>query len=499
MTETLLLALDQGTTSTRAALYGPDGRERAAAGRPLVQNYPADGWVEHDPEEILAASVAVIREVLERARGPVAALGLTNQRQTTVVWNRDTGRAVAPAIVWQDRRTAAECARLEAAGAGPEVRRKTTLPLDPFLSATKIAWLLDHVEGARAAAEAGRLAFGTIDSWLVWRLTGGRVHATDATNAACTSLYDLERGCWDQDLCALFRVPPALLPEVRDTAGDYGTTDPGLIGASLPIGACAGDQQAALMGQGCVRAGEIKCTYGTGAFMLMHTGETLVRSGSGLLSGYAARLGGRNTYAVEGSVFIAGAAVQWVAEAFAIEGGPAGVERLARDARPDHGVVLVPAFTGLGAPWWDSAARGALLGMTRDTGLPEISAAAIDSAAHQTGDILEAMRADFPDCLPPGAGLRIDGGMASSRAFAQRLADVTGVAVDRADYTETTALGAAMFAGLGVGVFESVEAASALRPRTERFTPALPPAARQALRARWLEAVGRVVSRQAQA
>ncbi|MDP8916942.1 MAG: glycerol kinase GlpK [Pseudomonadota bacterium] len=501
MTETLLLALDQGTTSTRAALYGLDGRERAAAGRPLVQHYPADGWVEHDPEEIAAASIAVIREVLERAKGDalgaVAALGLTNQRQTTIVWDRDTGRAIAPAIVWQDRRTAAECARLAAAGAEPEIRRKTTLPLDPYFSATKIAWLLDHVEGARPAAEAGRLAFGTVDAWLVWRLTGGQVHATDATNAACTSLYDLERGGWDEGLCRLFRVPASLLPEVRATADDYGLGDAGLLGTSLPIRACVGDQQAALMGQGCVRAGEIKCTYGTGAFMLLHTGEALVRSSSGLLSGHAARLAGRDTYAVEGSVFIAGAAVQWAAEAFGVEGGPAGVERLARGAREDHAVVLVPAFTGLGAPWWDSGARGALVGMTRDTGLAEIAAAAIDSAAHQTGDILEAMRADFPDCLPPGAGLRIDGGMASSPAFAQRLADLTGVPVDRADYTETTALGAAMFAGLGAGVFETVEAASALRPQTERFTPALPADQRQAARGRWLEAVGRVVSRQA--
>ena len=499
MSETFLLAVDQGTTSTRAALYGLDGRERAAASRPLRQHYPADGWVEHDPEEILACVVAVIREVLERAPGTVAALGITNPRQTTVVWDRETGRPIARAIVWQDRRTAAECARLAAAGAEAEVRRKTTLPLDPFFSAGKIAWLLDHTEGARSQAEAGRLAFGTIDTWLVWRLTGGRVHATDPTNAACTSLYDLERGRWDEGLCELFRVPAGLLPEVRATADDSGVSDPELLGFAVPIRACVGDQQGALMGQGCVRAGEIKCTYGTGAFMLLHTGETLVRSSAGLLSGYAARLGSRDTYAVEGSVFIAGAAVQWVAEAFGVEGGPKGVERLARGAREDHGVVLVPAFTGLGAPWWDSGARGALVGMTRDTGLAEIAAAAIDSAAHQTGDILEAMRADFPDCLPPGAWLRIDGGMASSAAFAQRLADLTGVPVDRADYTETTALGAAMYAGLGAGLFDSPEAASALRPETERFTPALSQEGRRAARSRWLEAVGRVVNGQAQA
>lgn len=494
MTDTLLLALDQGTTSTRAALYDPGGRELATANRPLAQHYPADGWVEHDAEEIVADSVVVLREMLERAAAPVAALGVTNQRQTTVVWDRDTGRAVAPAIVWQDRRTAPECARLAAEGAGAEISRKTTLPLDPYFSATKIAWLLDHVDGARAAADAGRLAFGTVDAWLIWRLTGGRVHATDPTNAGCTSLYDLEKGRWDDGLCDLFRVPKSLLPEVRDTAGDFGTTEAGLLGRALPIRGCVGDQQAALLGQGCVRAGEIKCTYGTGAFLLMHTGDTLVRSTRGLLSGVAARVDARAGYAVEGSVFIAGAAVQWVAEAFGVTGGPAGVERLAQGAGDEHGVVLVPAFTGLGAPWWDSGARGALLGMTRDTGLAEIAAAAIDSAAHQTGDVLDAMRTDFPDCLPDGAGLRIDGGMATSASFAQRLADLTGVAVDRADYTEATALGAAMFAGVGVGLFESVEVASRLRPDVERFMPALSVARRATARARWLDALGRVVS-----
>jgi glycerol kinase len=499
MTDTLLLALDQGTTSTRAALYDLSGREVGSASRPLAQHYPVDGWVEHDPEEILSASVAVLREVLDQATAPVAALGVTNQRQTTVVWDRETGRAIAPAIVWQDRRTAPECERLVAQGAAAVVARKTTLPLDPYFSATKIAWLLDHTPGARARAEAGRLAFGTIDTWVIWRLTGGRAHATDPTNAGCTLLYDLERGGWDEALCSLFGVPMSLLPEVRDTAGDFGLTLTELLGREIPIRGCVGDQQGALAGQGCVRAGEIKCTYGTGAFLLMHTGERLVRSTNGLLSGYAARVAGRDTYAVEGSVFIAGAAVQWVAEAFGVEGGPAGVERLARAARDDHAVMLVPAFTGLGAPWWDSAARGALFGMTRDTGLAEIAAAAIDSAAHQTGDVLEAMRGDFPECLPEGAALRIDGGMATSAAFAQRLADLTGVAVDRADYTEATALGAAMIAGVGAGVFPSLEAAAALRPKTERFTPALSPERRQAARARWLDAVGRVVGPTAKA
>lgn len=497
MPDSLLLALDQGTTSTRAVLYGLDGRERAAASRPLAQAYPADGWVEHDPEEIVAAAVATMREAAGRVGDgeAIAALGVTNQRQTVVVWDRRTGRAIAPAIVWQDRRTAAACARLAEAGALAEVGAKTGLPLDPYFSAGKIAWLLDSVEGARAAAEAGRLLCGTIDSWLVWRLTGGRVHATDPTNAGCTSLMDLERQTWDDGLCAVFDVPRAILPEIRDTAGDYGATDAAVLGRSIPIRACVGDQQAALMGQGCVRPGEMKATYGTGAFLLMHTGEAAVRSASGLLPGVASRVGGRTTYCVEGSIFNAGAAVQWVAEGFGVAGGPSAVERLAAEAREGHGVVLVPGFTGLGAPWWDSSARGALLGLTRDSGLAEIAAAAINAAGHQTGDVVEAMRRDFPDALGPGAVLRIDGGMTASDRVAQRLADLTGVAVDRADYAEATALGAAMLAGVGAKLLGDVESAARLRPEARRFDPRMSDADRASARARWLDAIGRVVSR----
>jgi glycerol kinase len=492
MSEPYLLALDQGTTSTRAVLFGSDGRERAAASRPLLQSYPADGWVEHDPEAIFTDSRAVLEEALARADGPVAALGVTNQRETAVVWDRTTGRAIAPAIVWQDRRTADVCERLKADGLEPEIARKTGLRLDPYFSATKWAWLLDRTEGARAAAEAGRLLCGTVDSWVLWRLTEGRVHATDATNASRTLLFDLERGGWDSELCRVFGVPEAMLPEVRDTAGDFGWTDLG--GRRRAICGVAGDQQAALTGQGCVAAGGLKATFGTGAFVLLHTGDAVVRSGAGLLSSVAARIGGTTTYCVEGSVFNAGTAVQWAGELLGLD-GPAAVERLAASARTDHGVTVVPAFTGLGAPWWDSDARGAAFGLTRDTGPAELAAAAIDSAAHQMGDLLEAMRADFPAGLD---ALRIDGGMAGSRHFAQRLADLTGVAVERADYTEATALGAALFAGVGAGLW-NLETAARLRPEAERFEPVLDASARNAWRARWLDAVGRVVDPAARA
>ena len=490
MSEPLLLALDQGTTSTRAVLYGLDGRERASAQRPLRQSYPADGWVEHDAEAIFQDSVAVLREVLGRAEGPVAALGIANQRETSIVWDRETGRAIAPAIVWQDRRTADVCERLKSEGLEPEIARKAGLRLDPYFSATKWAWLLDRTEGARAAAEAGRLLCGTVDSWLVWRLTGGRVHATDATNASRTLLLDLEQGRWDAELCRVFDVPEAMLPEVRDTAESFGEIDSGVLGRALPIRAVAGDQQAALLGQGCIAAGGLKATFGTGAFVLLHTGEAVVRSGASLLSSVAAQVGGRRSYCLEGSVFNAGSAVQWAAELLGLEDGPAGVERLAAQARTDHEVVLAPAFTGLGAPWWDSDARGAVLGLTRDSGRAEIAAASIDAAAHGMGDLLEVMAAEAN-----GHGtLRIDGGMAGSRRFAQRLADITGAEVERSDTTEATAWGAALFAAVGAGLLD-MPGAAALRPGAELFTPEAPPDERAPARTRWREAVGRVVTR----
>lgn len=496
MTEPLLLALDQGTTSTRAILFDAKGRELVTATRPLRQSYPADGWVEHDADEIFQSSVAVAREALERSGQPlsmVAALGITNQRETVVVWDRDTGRAIAPAIVWQDRRTAPACDALRDQGVEPEITEATGLLLDPYFSGTKIAWLLDNVAGAREAAGAGRLLAGTIDAWVIWNLTGGRVYATDATNASRTLLFDIERQRWDERLAALLGVPLALLPDVRDCAGDYGETEPALLGAALPIRGVAGDQQAALMGQGCIRPGEMKATYGTGCFLLLNTGAERPRSVSRLLTTVAARVEGRVTYALEGSIFIAGAAIQWVNEQLGVVGGPATVEALAGTAKADHGVIFVPAFTGLGAPHWAAETRGAVFGLTRDTGLAEIAAAAFDAAAWQTADLIDAMRADCPAAFGTGAVLRIDGGMAGSSRFPRSLADLTGFPVARAHYGETTALGAALFAGLGAGVYGSIDEAARSRPRAEEIAPSADPASRETARDRWRAAIRRLV------
>ena len=497
MAEPLILALDEGTTSTRAILFDAHGQALAEAGRPIRQSYPADGWVEHDAEEIFEASVAVLREVVEKAGRPlaeVAALGITNQRETVVVWDRATGRPIHPAIVWQDRRTARTCERLRQDGHEPQVAAQTGLLLDPYFSGTKLAWLLDRVEGARARAEAGELLAGTIDAWLIWKLTGGRTHATDATNASRTLLFDLRAQAWSEEMGALLNVPLSILPQVLDCADDYGETLPELLGRAVPIRGVAGDQQAALMGQGCVRRGEMKATYGTGCFLLLNTGEAAPLSGARLLTTVAARVAGRATFALEGAIFVAGAAIQWINEGLGVAGGPQAVEQLAAEARPDHGVVLVPAFTGLGAPWWDPNARGALFGLTRDAGLPEIAQACFDACALQSRDLIEAMRADAPEAFHGGVELRIDGGMSRSPAFAQRLADLTGVGVARAAYQETTALGAALFAGLGAGVHPDLETAARARPRTEDFAPRLDLGAREAAYARWLDAVARVRS-----
>jgi glycerol kinase len=491
----LLLALDQGTTSTRAILFDVGGQALAEAGRPLKQAYPQDGWVEHDAEEIFDASVAVLREAVQKAARrmeEVAAVGITNQRETVVVWEKATGRPIHPAIVWQDRRTADACERLRKAGKEARVTEVTGLLLDPYFSGTKIAWLLDHVAGAREAARRGELLAGTIDSWVIWKLTGGRVHATDATNASRTLLFDLRAQRWSEEMCELIEVPMGLLPEVRDCAGDFGDTEAAILGRAVPIRGVAGDQQAALMGQGCIRPGEMKATYGTGCFMLINTGETAPPSRSRLLTTVAARVAGKTTYALEGAIFIAGAAIQWVEEGLGVKGGPREVERLAASARADHGVVLVPAFTGLGAPWWDAGARGALFGLTRDAGLPEIAHAVFDASALQTRDLIEAMRADAPEAFAGKVELRIDGGMSRSAWFAQRLADLTGVGVCRATYQETTALGAALFAGVGAGVFSELAEAAGSRPTTEAYSPQMDSRRREAAYARWLDAVARV-------
>ena len=494
MAEPMLVALDQGTTSTRAILFDRRGKPILTASRPLKQSYPADGWVEHDAEEIYASSIDVLREVCAGAGDiqDVAAIGITNQRETVVVWDKTTGRPIHSAIVWQDRRTAEACLRLS--GAEDEVTSVTGLLLDPYFSATKIAWILDHVAGARARAERGELLCGTMDTWLVWRLTGGDVHATDATNASRTLLFDIERQVWSPKMLALFAVPEALLPEVKDTADDYGATTADLLGRPISIRAVVGDQQGALMGQGCIAAGQMKATYGTGCFMLLHTGDTRPVSRSRLLATVAARVAGQTTYALEGSIFVAGAAVQWIGEGLGVAGGPQAAEALARKARAGHGVVVVPAFTGLGAPWWDAEARGAVFGLTRDAGLPEIAQATFDAAAMQTRDLIEAMRADAPHAMGAGSELRIDGGMAASAWFSQRLADLAGRSVCRVSYQETTALGAAMFAGLGAGVFASIEEAAAIRPSAETLVPTMDNHLREAAYARWLDALARVRS-----
>ena len=495
MGEPLLLALDQGTTSTRAVLFDLSGRALRSASWPLRQSYPADGWVEHDAEEIFEAAVTVLRETVKtsgRSPADIAALGITNQRETTIVWDKTSGRPIHPAIVWQDRRTADLCDTLRSQGSEPEVARTTGLLLDPYFSATKIAWILDAVSGARERAEAGDLLCGTVDTWLIWKLTGGAVHATDATNASRTLLYDLRAQDWSSAMLKLFQVPRALLPEVRDCADDYGRMTADVLGFELPIRGVAGDQQAALMGQGCVRPGEMKATYGTGCFMLVHTGDEPAVSNSRLLTTVAARLSGRSTFALEGSIFMAGAAIQWLGQELGVEGGPAAAEALARSARPGHEVSVVPAFTGLGAPWWDADARGAVLGLTRDSGLAEIAAATFDACALQTRDLVEAMRKDAPQAFGAGVELRIDGGMSQSAWFCARLADLVGIPVCPAEDHEMTALGAALFAGMGAGLFQSQAEAAERRPAAQRHQPSLAEDERQMAYARWLAAVARI-------
>ena len=495
MGDPLILALDQGTTSTRAILFAADGRALAEAGSPLEQHYPRDGWVEHDAEEIFAESVKALRAVMDKAGrslSDVAAIGVTNQRETIVLWDRTTGKPVHRAIVWQDRRTEPACLALRNAGKEARVTELTGLLLDPYFSGTKLGWLLDHVPGARAAAERGELLAGTIDSWVIWKLTGGRVHATDATNASRTLLYDIRAGEWSTEMGEMLGVPLNILPQVRDCTGDFGETDAPILGRAIPIRGVAGDQQAALMGQGCIHPGEMKATYGTGCFMLLNTGEAAPISQARLLTTVAAQVNGRTTYALEGAIFIAGAAIQWLGEGLGVQGGPKAAEALAAGARDDLGVVLVPAFTGLGAPWWDANARGGIFGLTRDAGLAEIARAAFDAAALQTRDLIEAMRADAPHAFKGEVELRMDGGMARSAWFSQRLSDLTGVGVCRATFEETTALGAALFAGVGAGVYRDVEEAAAARPKTESYRPAMADDPRERAYARWLDAVNRV-------
>jgi glycerol kinase len=485
-----LLAIDQGTTSTRAILFDAALAPVATAQQEFGQIYPAPGLVEHDPEEIWSSVVATVRAAMAKAGAAapdVAAIGITNQRETAIVWDRTTGRPIHNAIVWQDRRTADMCTALRQAGHEPLIAQRTGLLLDPYFSATKIAWLLDHVEGAREAAQAGRLAFGTVDAFLLWRLTGGKVHATDATNAARTLLLDITKGQWDAELCEIFGVPQALLPEVRDSAGDFGATD--LFGGSIRILGIAGDQQAATVGQGCFEPGMMKSTYGTGCFALLNTGDAPVHSRNRLLTTIAYQLSGRRTYALEGAIFIAGAAVQWLRDALKVIGSAPDVNALAQAADPLEQVYFVPAFVGLGAPWWDAQARGAMYGLTRKSGVAEIACATLEAVGYQTRDLLEAMRADWPAARD--TVLRVDGGMTASDVTMQFLADVLAAPVDRPVVMETTALGAAYLAGLAAGVCPDLAGFAARWKCERRFMPRMDEATRARKWAGWQEAVRR--------
>ena len=444
---THLLAIDQGTTSTRAIVFAADLSIVAQDQREFPQHYPRSGWVEHDPEDLWSTTVETVRGAMAKAgvsAAEIAAIGITNQRETTVVWDRATGRAIHNAIVWQDRRTAEACAQLKAEGHEAAVAAKTGLILDPYFSATKIGFILDRVDGARARAEAGELAFGTVDSFLLWRLTGGKVHATDATNAARTLLCDIRTGAWDDGLCRLFRVPRPMLPEIRDSAADFGTTLPDLFGGPIRIAGIAGDQQAATVGQACFAPGMMKSTYGTGAFALLNTGDAPVASKNRLLTTIAYQLAGKRTYALEGAIFVAGAAVQWLRDGLGIIETARDTAELAAAADPAQQVYLVPAFTGLGAPWWDPDARGAMFGLTRATGRKELARAALESVGYQTRDLLDAMRGDWPEAAGAETVLRVDGGMVANDWTLQFLADVLDAPVDRPVVLVTTALGAAL-------------------------------------------------------
>ncbi len=486
-----LLALDQGTTSSRAVLFDRRGRILAMAQREIRQYFPRPGWVEHDPREIWTSQLDTARAALKRSglrAADIAAIGITNQRETTVLWDRATGRPLHRAIVWQDRRTADLCEALKRRRYEPEFARKTGLLLDPYFAGTKLAWLLDHVPGAREAAQAGRLAFGTVDTWLVWNLTGGRLHITDASNASRTLLFNIRAGDWDDDLLRALRVPRAVLPEVRDSSAVYGSSAMHLLGAEVPIAGMAGDQQAALFGHLGIRPGVVKNTYGTGCFMLLNTGARPVRSRRRLLTTVAWRIGGRLTYALEGSVFVAGAAVQWLRDGLGLIGDSAAVESLARSVPDNGGVYLVPAFAGLGAPHWDPYARGTILGLTRGSRAGHLARATLESMAHQTADLLEAMRSDAG---VPLRELRVDGGASANKLLMQVQADLLRVPIVRPAVTETTALGAAFLAGLAVGFWRDLRALQALRRGERRFLPRAPAARMRAERRQWGRAVER--------
>jgi len=485
-----VLAIDQGTTSSRAILFDRRGRPVASAQQEFRQHFPHPGWVEHDPRDLWDTSRGAALAALRKAgagRGDVAAVGIANQRETTLVWERATGRPIHRAIVWQDRRTAGACASLERAGLGPLFRRRTGLLLDPYFSGTKLAWILDHVPGARRRAARGELAFGTVDTWLLWRLTGGRVHATDASNASRTLLAGLATGAWDGELARALRVPAEVLPEIRPSSGVFGEIDGIAALRGVPVAGIAGDQQAALFGQGCFRSGMAKNTYGTGCFMLMNTGSRPVASRHRLLATIAWRIGGRTEYALEGSVFVGGAVVQWLRDGLGLISRSSDVEALAARVPDNGGVVIVPAFAGLGAPHWDPAARGAIVGVTRGTTAAHLARAALESIAFQTADLIGAMEADSGRRIRE---LRVDGGASVNNALMQFQSELIRTAVVRPRVTETTALGAAALAGLAVGFWRDLSEVAGLAGRDRTFRPRMPRAALRGLRAGWARAVG---------
>ncbi len=494
-----ILVIDQGTTSTRAIVFGADATPVAMAQREFPQIFPREGWVEHDPEDIWRSVLETGREALLRSNSDasdLAGVGVANQRETTLVWNRKTGKPIHNAIVWQDRRTAPNCAKLKAEGLESLVAERTGLLLDPYFSATKIAWLLDNVENARTLAERGDLAFGTIDSFLIWRLTGGSAHVTDSTNASRTLLLNIHSGQWDEELLTLFRVPRAMMPQVVDCAAEFGTAEVEHFGMALPIRGVAGDQQAALIGQACFQPGMVKATYGTGCFILLNTGAKAIASNNKLLTTVAYQWKGRRTYAIEGSIFSAGATVQWLRDGLGVVAHASETGDLAARADPDQRVYIVPAFTGLGAPHWTSEARAAVMGLTRGSTRNEIARAALEFVAYQTRDLIGAMRADSGVSQADGAQsvIRVDGGMSASDWTMQFLADMLDAAVDRPAVVETTALGSAFLAGWQAGLFPGPEEFARAWRAQRRFTPRMPGAEREARYRGWRDAVTRVVA-----
>ncbi|MER9302342.1 glycerol kinase GlpK [Mesorhizobium sp. M0293] len=491
-----VLAIDQGTTSTRAILFDGQMKVVGSGQKEFTQHYPASGWVEHDPEDIWASVVSTVKAALKKAgrnASEVAALGITNQRETVVIWDRATGKPIHNAIVWQDRRTAPLCQKLKKQGLEKKFTRKTGLLLDPYFSGTKIAWMLDKVKGARKRAEKGELLAGTIDSFLIWRLTGGKVHATDATNASRTLVYNIAENAWDDELLAILNIPSKMLPEVKDCADDFGITEKNLFGAEIRILGVAGDQHAATIGQACFEPGMMKSTYGTGCFALLNTGSDLVRSKNRLLTTIAYRLNGKTTYALEGSIFIAGAAVQWLRDGIKVIGKAEQSGKLAAEADPTQNVYLVPAFVGLGAPHWDAEARGAIFGLTRNSGPAEFARAALEAVAYQTRDLLDAMRKDWKGASAKTV-LRVDGGMVASDWTMQRLADILDAPVDRPTILETTALGAAWLAGSKAGVWPDAKKFAKSWALERRFQPDMDGSVRIAKLAGWRDAVRRTLS-----